>query len=116
AEVILGDAGQIFDHKVREYAVKMRRLPDERMLDRLVREGQADRSVIATLAAKLAAFHAEASSAKGWLYGSATAVARLVLGNLEESRRYLGSTITTLQLSAIEDYLKSFIAAHRELL
>src|SRR5208282_2421903 len=116
AEVILGDAGQIFDHKVREYAVKMRRLPDERMLDRLVREGQADRSVIATLAANLAAFHAEASSAKGWLYGSATAVARLVLGNLEESRRYSGSTITALQLSGIEDYLTSFIAAHRELL
>ncbi len=116
ADVMLGGAGQTFDHKVREYAVKMRRLPDERMLDRLVREGQLDNSVIGTIAGRLAAFHAEASPAKGWLYGSATAVARLVLGNLEESRRYSGNTITAAQLTAIEDYLKCFITSHRELI
>ncbi|MGO9450994.1 MAG: ABC transporter substrate-binding protein [Candidatus Binataceae bacterium] len=97
ADLMLGGAGQTFDHKVREYAVKMRRLPDKRMLDRLVREGQVDNSVIATIAGRLAAFHAEASPAKGWLYGSATAVARLVFAigrywsqlNDEQRRQYM---------------------------
>ena len=40
----------------------------------------------------------------------------MLLGNLDESRRFIGNTITERQFSVIQNYFSSFIAAHRELL
>jgi hypothetical protein len=39
---LLGNDGESFDHAAQEYAVKMRRLPEDRMLDRLLRTGEAN--------------------------------------------------------------------------
>jgi uncharacterized protein len=113
---LLGDESRNFDPKALEYAVKMRRLPEDRMFDRLVRTGEANTALIDQLAKRLASFHQGASTAAGWRYGSATAVRRLVLGNLDESERFLGDTITERQFNAIDDYLKGFLAAHWALL
>ena len=43
-----------------EYAVKMRRLPEDRMLDVLLGAGQVDSDMIRAIAARIAAFHAGA--------------------------------------------------------
>ena len=113
---LLGDESRNFDPKAQEYAVKMRRLPEGRMFDRLVRTGEANIALIDELAKRLASFHQCASTAAGWRYGSATAVRRFVIGNLDESERFLGHTLTDRQFNAIDDYLKGFAAAHHELL
>jgi uncharacterized protein len=113
---LLGDESENFDPGAHEYAVKMRRLPQGRMFDRLVRTGEANTALIDELAKRLADFHRDASTAAGWRYGSAAAVGSLVLGNLDESRPFIGNTITERQFSAIQNYFSSFIAAHRELL
>jgi uncharacterized protein len=109
---LLGDESKSFDPKAREYAVKMRRLPEDRMFDRLVHTGEADSALIDELAKRLASFHRGASTAAGWRYGSATAVRRLVLGNLDENERFLGRTLTDRQFKAIDDYFKGFIGTH----
>jgi aminoglycoside phosphotransferase family enzyme len=57
-----------------EYAVKMRRLPENRMLDALLAAGQVDRDTIRAIAARIAEFHASAPSNRGWTYGSAAAI------------------------------------------
>lgn len=72
------------DGPVQEYAVKMRRLAEAAMLDRMVAAGGVSVSQVRAIATRLAAFHAAASDAKAWLYGSAAAVWRLVRGNLDE--------------------------------
>jgi len=113
---LLGDESKSFDPKAQEYAVKMRRLPEDRMFDRLVRTGEVDSALIDELAKRLASFHRGASTAASWRCGSATAVRRLVLGNLDESERFLGYTLTDRQFKAMDDYLKGFIGSHRELL
>ena len=113
---VLGAESRDFNPEAHEYAVKMRRLPDSRMLDRLVRSGEANAAVIDALAKTLAAFHREASTAGGLRYGSATSVWRSVLGNLDESERFAGCTFTKPQFSVIEDYLKGFMEAHWALL
>ncbi|MGD0291581.1 MAG: AAA family ATPase [Candidatus Binataceae bacterium] len=113
---LLGHESRRYDPKAQEYAVKMRRLPEDRMLDRLVRTGEPNTALIDELAKRLANFHRGASTAAGWRYGSATAVRRSVLGNLDECERFLGYTLTDRKFAAIDDYLKGFIVAHRELL
>ncbi|MHB8769941.1 MAG: bifunctional aminoglycoside phosphotransferase/ATP-binding protein [Syntrophales bacterium] len=45
-----------------EYAVRMRKLPQERMLKRLLAEGKCDAAVIDAVAAKLADFHGRAET------------------------------------------------------
>jgi uncharacterized protein len=113
---LLGDESENFDPGAHEYAVKMRRLPEDRMFDRLVRTGEANIALIDELAKRLADFHRDASTAAGWRYGSAPAVGSLLLGNLDESRRFIGNTITEPQFNTIQNYFRTFIAAHRELL
>lgn len=113
---VLGAESPDFNPEAHEYAVKMRRLPDSRMLDRLVRSGEANAAVIDALAKKLAAFHRQASTAGGLRYGSATSVWRSVLGNLDECERFAGYTVTKPQFAVIEDYLKGFMGAHWTLL
>lgn len=113
---LLGDASTSFDAKAHEYAVKMRRLPDDRMLDRLVRSGEVNRALIGELARKLARFHRSASTAAGRRYGSAAAVSRSMLGNLEEGAGFLDGTTAAGQYAALAAYFKGFVAAHRDLL
>ncbi len=112
---ISNEAGT-FDPGATEYAVKMRRLPEDRMFDRLVRIGEANAAHIDKIAQILANFHRGASGAAGARYGSPTAVQRLVFSNLEESKRFLSNTITEQQVQAIGHYFNGFLAAHRELL
>jgi uncharacterized protein len=113
---LLGNDGESFDPGAQEYAVKMRRLPEDRMLDRLLCTGKADIELIDEIVKKLAAFHRSASMVSGWRFGSATAVQRLVLGNLDESHRFIGNTVSAHQFGAIEKYLDGYIAAPRDLL
>ncbi len=112
----ISDQAGSFDRGATEYAVKMRRLPEDRMFDRLVRIGEANATHIDKIVDKLVNFHRGVSSAAGSRYGSPSEVQRLVLGNLEESKRFLSNTITEQQVDTISEYFNGFLAAHRELL
>jgi aminoglycoside phosphotransferase family enzyme/predicted kinase len=111
----LGAAEDLYHQRVLEYAVKMRRLPRNRMLDHLLQTGELGPDAVPAIAAKMAAFHAKASSACGWRYGSAVAVQRAVLGSLEESRAHIGYTIEASEFDALSRYLSGFINSHRQL-
>lgn len=113
---VLGAADDPFPQHVKEYAVRMRRLPEDRMLNQLLRTGRVDARAINAIAEKMAAFHARASTACGWRYGSATSVQRTVIGSLEESRDQIGDTISGPEFDALSRYLSGFINAHRRLL
>jgi aminoglycoside phosphotransferase family enzyme/predicted kinase len=113
---IFGEPGRVYGSELKEYAVKMRRLPEHRMLDHLLREGKLPLGAMDALAKKLAAFHYHASSAEGWRYGSVTAVQRVVMGNLEECGQCVGRTVDRHAYNLIREYLSGFVTAHRELL
>jgi uncharacterized protein len=99
-----------------EYAVEMRRLPDEWMLDHMVAAGRAERSVIRAVAARLAEFHRDASADRGWTYGSAAAVWRSAIANLAEAEPFIGYTVSPRDFSAIEEFLRAFSGSQWELL
>jgi aminoglycoside phosphotransferase family enzyme/predicted kinase len=107
---------QQFDPDACEYAVKMRRLPDDRSLERLVRTGRIDPEEMRRIALVLAAFHAGAAREHSTRYGAPEAIAQPVGVNLEECRGFIGDTITEAQFTAIERFNRKFIDTHRELL
>jgi aminoglycoside phosphotransferase family enzyme/predicted kinase len=112
----LGDSADMFDPRVREYAVHMRRLPDDLMLDHQLKAGAIRQdAAMEKVAARVAALHGSAASAASLRYGSPAAVERTVVGNLQECRadieRLIGSGY-----EAIANYVAGFIRAHRDLL
>ena len=102
--------------RVVEYAVKMKRLPEERMLSTLLRRNEAETDHVLEIAEKLAAFHRSAGSERAPVYGSAQAIAAHVRGNFDETRRLIGRTIHGKTLEAIAAYSEAFLSARRSLL
>ena len=102
--------------KVAEYAVKMRRLPDDRILERLVRENRAGKDDMARIADKLAEFHASAAADHACTYGAPTATWQAVLGNIEECESCVGETLSRREFQRIEDFLRRFMETHKDLL
>lgn len=92
-----------------EFAVKMRRLNDDLMLDRLVREGKAGAATMRAVAARVFGFHAIAADTHGWRWGSAAAVWSRVVGDLRDYARFIGYTVTRPAFGDIEDYCRAFI-------
>jgi len=99
-----------------EYAVKMRRLPSERMLDQMIADGTISPEDIRSIAERLVAFHAKAARDRAWDYGSAEAISRLVAGNLEEIEPTVADPVIRERLAKISCYFRQFTSAHHELL
>jgi uncharacterized protein len=95
-----------------EYAVKMRRLPEERMLDRLFAAGQVDSATIRAIATRIAEFHAHAPSNHAWKHGSAAAIWSGVIEEVAQNERFVGQTLRKEQFTAIEAFCRAFVAAH----
>lgn len=95
-----------------EYAVKMRRLPEDRMLDRLITLGQVDSEAIRAIAKRIAEFHAGAPLNHGWTYGSALSICRDMIEDIAQNREFVGHTIREEQFSEIDQFCRTFINAH----
>lgn len=111
---ILGNKVDNPDLDATEYAVKMRRLPAGRMLDRLVSSNAVDANSIFAIASKIAAFHANASDEQGWRYGCAAAIAREIDAELEENRAFVSDTLTAGQYSQIAAFFHFFVEKHTQ--
>lgn len=93
-----------------EYAVRMRRLDSHRMLDVLVKSGEADGAMMRAIAERMARFHAAASTRCAWRFGAAAAVWNRVIGDLAEYESFIGYTVEEPVLRAIEEFCRAFIA------
>ena len=99
-----------------EYAVKMRRLPEERMLDTLVKEGRVGNKEIHAIAERLVSFHLSAAPDQGSLYGAPEAIWQRFCSNFKEAKQLIGQTITQKEITSIKDYSRRFLTQHRDLL
>ena len=109
---VLGPEVRAEHREAVEYAVKMRRLPEDRMLDRLLAADQVDSDKIRAIAARIAEFHASAPSNRGWTYGSAAAVWQGVIAEITQVEGFVGHTLRKDQFSEIEAFFRAFVAAH----
>ena len=93
-----------------EYAVKMRQLPRERMLDYLLRAGQATPSMLERVGEIVARFHRQAAtSPQISTFGSMEAITTNAEENFSQTRERVGHTIPRERYDAIVDYTRSFL-------
>lgn len=100
-----------------EYAVKMRRLPPERMLDGLLQQGLATRPMMQRIAARVASFHsAAATSPHIATYGASAVIKGNTDENFAQTRPFIGRTVTTTAHALLERYASGYLEAHSALL
>jgi aminoglycoside phosphotransferase family enzyme/predicted kinase len=103
----IGTAGQM--RAAEEFAVRMKRLDADRMLDALVKKGAATPAMMRQVAERVARFHAQAPAKCGWRYGSAAAVWHRVIGDLVSYEQFAGYTVSASDLADIERFCRRFI-------
>lgn len=105
------------DGPVVEYAVKMRRLPDDRMLLRMLGRGEVDEPVLAALADRLTRFYREEAATGPGVdeWGTPEAVWHNIRENLDQTAPYAGEIIAPVQLRWIEDASSNFLWSQADL-
>jgi uncharacterized protein len=99
-----------------EFAVKMRRLPDDRRLDSLIRRDTATVDDVRQIANTVGDFHARTPNTHSSDYGAAASTWRMTIGNLIEIEQLLPGSPLLMKLAQIEAYSRRYIAVHWELL
>ena len=99
-----------------EFAVKMRRLPEDRRLDAMISRDEVTSKQIDSVASVIADFHARAPALHSWKYGSAVNIWRMAITNLAEIEQLVTDPPIQQKLTAIEAYSRSYIAGHWEML
>jgi aminoglycoside phosphotransferase family enzyme/predicted kinase len=115
-----GDAfqlGDMDDPAAVEYAVHMRRLPADRMLDQLLDRNAATPEMIDALAARLADFHRAADAGPAVAAnGDPAAIWRVLQDNYTNAQPFRGVTIAAADDDAIQAFSRSFLERHDTLL
>ena len=103
--------------RIVEYAVRMKRLPQERMLKKLLASGEADLYVMERIASRIAEFHRRAATG-GEIdrIGGVETIQRNHEENFEQTAAYAGVTLPECQYRFIRAYSLKFIEERRGLL
>ena len=99
--------------EILDWAVRMKRLPDEQRADVLLSQGRLDAARIDRIAVHIAQFHESVGSRPDIArYGSAGAVAENVRENFAQTRSAIGKYLTPRQALEIESWQKDFLLQH----
>ncbi len=110
-KIYLGGKG-----KAIEYAVKMRQLPQERMMDVLLPQGKVTKEMIAKVAEKLADFHRKAqTSPEIAAFGKLDTIRRNCEENFSQTEKYIGVSIPGRKYEQIKSYTNNFINSNSSL-
>ena len=105
----IGGSGKVVD-----YAVEMRRLPADRMMDRLLDAGRLEPAMVDRLAAKIATFHnASATGREIERFGSPRVIERNWRENFEQTRPFIGRTLSAWQASLLEASISAFLVRNQ---
>jgi aminoglycoside phosphotransferase family enzyme len=100
-----------------EYAVKMKQLPQDRMMNALLPRGQVTREMVAQVADKLAGFHLQAeTNQKIAAFGGLDVIRHNCEENFVQTEKYVGLTIFRTKHERIKGYTDSFITNNASLL
>jgi len=93
-----------------EYAVKMKQLPHDRMMDSLLERGQVTQNMVADVADKLMRFHREAETNERIAeFGGLDAIRRNCDENFVQTEKYIGTSVTDREYQQIKCYTYNFI-------
>ena len=99
-----------------EYAVKMKQLPQDRMMDMLLPQGRVTQEMIARVAQKLAAFHQKAkTSSEIATFGKVGTIRQNTDENFAQTEKYIDVSIPRLFYDHIKRYTNNFINGNTSL-
>jgi hypothetical protein len=103
--ILVAGRGEVIEH-----AVKMRRLPQEAMMNVLLANNRVSPEMITSVAQKLVAFHHKAeTNANISAFGDIKAITQNTEENFSQTEKYIGNTISAAKYQHIKDYTDSFI-------
>ncbi len=97
--------------QVVEYGIKMRRMPQEKMMGEVIRRGELTAGMIDDIIETLIPFYRQAAGGPEIeQYGTAEAVARNVLENFAQTEEFVGGPgLSVPQFAAISEYARGFL-------
>jgi len=96
-----------------EYAVKMSQLPQEHMMDALLRSGQLTQKMITQVAEKLASFHRKTeTNPEISAFGRIEVISQNNKENFHQTEKYIGISLLSSQYNRILNYTTEFINTH----
>ena len=102
--------------EVVEYAVKMRQLPREQMLEARLRSGDVSLADVERIAQRIAAFHDEAATTPGITrLGGLETVRHNVEENFTQTERFVGTLVEQDAYDDITTYSRAFMDVRKEL-
>jgi len=110
-KLAMGKTGQVVD-----YAVVMKKIPEGRMLKKLLASGEISISIMERIAGKVADFHGRAESGgKIDEVGGLETIRRNHEENFDQTRTYIGLTISEYQYTFIRSWVLKFLQTRKEL-
>lgn len=102
--------------EVIEYAVKMRRLPHEAMMDALLANNRVTAEMVEEVARKLYLFHRSCDTSNAIAaFGRVAVITANTGDNFKQVEKYLGRTISKRLYQCIRRYTEEFINQHSQL-
>lgn len=95
-----------------EYAVKMKRIPLDRLLFKLISEGKPLYKSLEDVGKVLARFHENIAPYKGRKYGGVESITGATEENFEQIRPFIPLTIDNKTYRQLMTYTRAFIAGH----
>jgi len=93
-----------------EYAVKMTRMPQEKMMNKLLEENKVDSKIIDRIAKIIAEFHSKAETNRRINeFGSLAIIETNWKENLEQTQEFVGKTITMEDFKLIRERIDDFM-------
>jgi len=93
-----------------EYAVKMKRMPQEKMMSKLLEENKVDATLVNRLAKIIAEFHSKAETNKRISdFGSLTVIETNWKENFDQTEEYVGITIPAEDFKLIRAKIEDFM-------
>jgi aminoglycoside phosphotransferase family enzyme len=102
--------------KAIEYAVKMKQLPQDRMMDVLLPRGKVNPEMVAKVAGKLVDFHERAeTNQRIAAFGRLDVIRQNTDENFAQTEKYIGISITAEEYQHIKNYTDNFIDSNASL-
>ena len=98
-----------------EVLVHMRRFPQEGLLDHLAMTGQLTPDMMTDIAQQLARFHAAAAAPEIDQFGSVDSVRAPVMQNFDQTRPYIGRTVSAATHARLRAWSEEFLRSHATL-
>jgi aminoglycoside phosphotransferase family enzyme len=93
-----------------EYAVKMKRMPQERMMSKLLEENKVDSKLVDNIARIIAEFHSRAETNRRISeFGSSAIIETNWKENFEQTREFVGRTISMKNFRLVRERIDDFM-------